>query len=125
MLYVPLLVLSCIPNRYPICHDRDHEGVVNFPPVKHVDSLDRVAEDIDAADGRVAVICHYLSVVSPVEFWVNVDPEVSDGFCGDVHVLRAMYRVGVLYSWYRLADQVRVGAAVGESHEFALFGIGG
>jgi len=81
--------------------------------VEHVDSSNRVAKDIDATDGGVASICHYLGVVSPIEFGADVDPKILDGFFGNVYVLRAMDRVDVFYPQYRLADQVQVGASVG------------
>ena len=91
-----LLAITLIPYWDSVCHDRDHEGVVYFPPFKHVDSLDRVPKDVDATDGGAASVCHDLGMVSPVELGVDVDPEISDGFFGDLHGSGPKDRVGVL-----------------------------
>ena len=71
------------------------------------------------------MIRHYLDMVSPVKSWVNVDSEVPYRFFGDVHVLRAVDQVNIPYARDRLSNHNRVGVAVGESHEFAFFRIGG
>jgi len=121
---MPFLTIAHIPNRNPICHGWDYKGIVDFLPIKHVDYPDGIAEDVDAADGGVASIHHCLGVVLPIEFGVNVDLKVLDGFLGNVHVLRAMDQVSVLYSWYRMTNQVWASVAMGKCHEFTFFGIG-
>jgi hypothetical protein len=82
-----LLTIAFIPYRDPICHDWDYEGVIYFSPFEHVNPSDRVSEDVDAADGGAAPVCHDLGMVSPVELGVNVDPEISYGFFGDFYDL--------------------------------------
>ena len=63
-------------------------------------------------------------MVSPVEFWVNVEAKILDRFFEDVHVLQSMYQVNIVYAMNRLSHFLWVGTAVGESHEFTLLGIG-
>jgi hypothetical protein len=90
-----LLAGTLIPYRDPICHDWDHEGVIDLSPLEHVDPSDRISENVDATDGGAAPVCHDLGMVSPVEFGVNVDPEISNGFFGNFHGLGPKDWVGV------------------------------
>jgi hypothetical protein len=90
-----LLANTLIPYRDPVCHDQDHEGVIDLLPFEHVDPSDRIPEDVDAADGGAAPVCHNLGMVAPSELGVNVYSEVSNGFFGDFHSLGPEYWVGV------------------------------
>ena len=70
---MPSLAITRILYRDPICHDWDYQSIIDFLPLEHVKSSDGVAEDVDAMDGGAASIRHYLGVVLPVEFGVNVN----------------------------------------------------
>jgi len=81
------LAVTHIPYWDPICHDRDHEGIIDLLPLEHVYPLDQISEYIDAVDGEAASVCHDSGVVMPVELRVDVNSQVSYGFFGRFHGL--------------------------------------
>jgi hypothetical protein len=64
-------------------------------------------------------------MVVPVEFWVDVDAEVVNGFFGNFNLLGAVDWVVVFDSGDGLSSLFWVGTAVGESHEFAFVWVSG